>query len=144
MQLPVALEIAVYVASGGIVVLVVGLVIGFLYVKKRVDHVVRSAEELRSIVEPMARELKVTAQRIGRLTARAEEKWLAVESAIETVRDYGRQANRLIEESVAAVAVPVHAASRTAQILTTGMQTFLQVMFSRSPYRQAEQKGRES
>jgi len=132
-QLPVALEVAVYVASGGIVVLVVGLVIGLLYLKKRVDQVVRSAEELRAIVEPLAQELKITAQRIGSLTARAEEKWLAVESAIEAVRDYGRQANRMIEKSAAAVAAPVHAASRTAQVLARGMRTFFQVLLSRTP-----------
>ena len=132
-QLPVGLQVALYVALGSNVVFVVGLVIGLLYVKKQVDRVVRSAEELRAIAEPLAQVLKVTTQTIGGLTARAEEKWLAVEAAIENVRDYGRLANRIIERSATAVAAPVHAASRTAQVLARGMQTFFQVLLSRTP-----------
>lgn len=115
------------------VVVVVGLIIGLLYVKKQVDRVVRSADELRAIAEPLAQVLKITSQTIGGLTALAEEKWLAVEAAIETVRDYGRLANRMIERSATAVAAPVHAANRTAQILARGMQTFFQVLLSRTP-----------
>jgi len=132
-QLPVGLQIALYVALGSNLVFVVGLVIGMLYVKKQADRVVRSAEELRAIVEPLAQEFKVAAQRVGSLTARAEEKWLAVEAAIESARVYGRLANRTIERTAAAVAAPIHAASRTGQVLARGMQTFFQVLLSRTP-----------
>lgn len=132
LQLPVALQIALYVAAGGIIVFVVGLAIAVFYLKKQIDRVVDSVENLKAMVEPLAQETRIAVEKIRTLTARVQEKWLAVESLLETVRDWGRQANRLVEKSTNVVTAPVQAATQRVQILMKGMQTFFHVLLSRT------------
>jgi uncharacterized protein YoxC len=127
------LQIVLYVALGSNIVFMLGVAIALLYIKKQVDRVVRLADELKATLNPLVQVLQATTHTIGELTARAEEKWRAVEAAIETARDYGRLVNRVVERSANAVAAPVLAASRTAQVLSKGMQTFFQVLLNRTP-----------
>jgi len=133
LQLPVALQIALYAASIGIVVFVVGLLVGVLYIKKQIDRVIESVENLKSTIEPLMQETRVAVEQIRSLTERIHEGWLAMENALSTVRGWGREANRMIERSANVVATPVRAASEKARVLMKGMQTFFQVLMSRTP-----------
>ena len=74
LQLPVALQIALYAASAGIVVFVVGLLIGLLYLKKQIDRLTQSVENLKTMVEPLIDETRDAVQHLRSLTARIQEK----------------------------------------------------------------------
>ena len=133
LQLPVALQIALYAASAGIVVFVVGLLIGLLYLKKQIDRLTQSVENLKTIVEPLIDETRDAVQHLRSLTARIQEKLHTMERMVSMVQSWGREASRVIERSATVVTAPIRGVSQKAHILTKGIQAFFRVLLSRTP-----------
>ena len=140
-QLPVALQVVLYAASLAIVVSGVVLVGVLLQFRKQLERIVGAVEELKAEMKPLAQETRVVVNRLGDLSARAQEQWMEVEGIIGTARHWSERANHLVEEVGATVEPPILAATRGVRRLRRGLETFVQVLLNRSHH---QQKARES
>jgi len=78
LHLPMALQVALYAAAGGIVVLVACLFLSLLYPHKKIERVVQAVEDLRAVVEPLAYETRAMVQGLQTLTDHIQEKLYAL------------------------------------------------------------------
>lgn len=141
-QLPLALQVALYVASLAIVFSVL-VVVGMLFrFRKQLERIVVAVEELEAEMQPLAKETRVVVKRLHDLSGRAQEQWMEVEGIIGTARHWSERANHLVEEVGAAVEPPIFAATRGIRLLGKGLEAFVQGLLIRNHVRQ--QKARES
>ena len=129
LQLPMALQVALYAASGGIVVLVAVVLSSLFYLHKKVERVVQSVEDLKAVVEPLAQETRAMVQGLRTLTEHIQEKWYALEQMHDTAQYWRRRVDQLLTESRAFIAAPVILAGRKLGALLRGL-------FTRSPQHQ--------
>jgi len=141
-QLPMALQAALYVGSAAIVALTVVLIVLLLQFGRQIERVVRAVEELKTEVNPLARETRVVVERLHDLSARVQGRWMEVERIIDTVRTWSQRADHLVEEIGSMVEPPIFAASRKIHILRKGLETFVRALSNRN--RQDQLKARES
>ena len=104
-QLPIALQVAVYAASGAIVLIAAVVVHVWLRVGKQLDRVVTAVEHVEAELIPLARETRVVVERMREFSER-------------TVGVAGD------------LLLPFQAFNRTVGLLQTGVATFLKTLWS--------------
>ncbi len=115
-QLPIALQVAVYAASGSIVLIAAVVVYIGLRVGKQLDRVVTAVERVEAELIPLAREARVVVERLHAFSERTAE------VAGDMLR-------------------PFRAFNRTVGLVQTGVTTFLTTLWtgrrrqSASPHR---------
>lgn len=108
-QFPMALQVALYAASGAIIVLAAVLVHAVVRVKKQLERTVTAIERLEAEITPLAREARVAVDRLSDLSGRAQ---------------------RAVDAAGGLLLSPVLALNRTARIAQTGVTTFLQALWN--------------
>jgi hypothetical protein len=108
-QLPIALQVALYAASGAILVLVAVLVPAVLRLKKQLDRTVTAVEHLEAELTPLAHETRVVVDQLGDLAGGVQ---------------------RVVGAAGGLLLPPVRAFNRTAQLVQTGATTFLQALWN--------------
>jgi hypothetical protein len=111
-QFPVALQVALYCASGALVVLAAVIVRAMLRFEKQCDRIVSAVERVEAELTPLARETRVAVDRLSDLSGSAL-------SAVEVAGDL--------------LLPPVRAFNRAAQLLRTGTTVFLRALWTRRP-----------
>ncbi|HZI95544.1 MAG TPA: hypothetical protein VFE84_14960 [Patescibacteria group bacterium] len=129
LQLPVALQVALYAASAGIVVLVAGLLVSLFYFHRKVERIARAVEDLKAIVEPLAQETREVVQGLRLLTDQVQQKWYVLEQVLDTANYWRRRVDQLLWGSRMVIEAPIIAAGRKLGILIRGL-------FTRAPQRQ--------
>jgi hypothetical protein len=104
-----ALQLALYVASGAIVVLAAVLVRVLLRFNLQLDRVVTAVLDLEAELTPLARETRVVIDRLGDLSERA------------------------VGIADSPLLAPVLAGNRAAQFIRTGATTFLRALWTGRP-----------
>jgi hypothetical protein len=108
-QFPIAVQVALCVASCAIVVLAIVLVHVLLRVKHQLDRTVMAVEHLEAQLTPLAREARAVVDRVGDLTGGVQ---------------------RMVGAAGGLLLPPVRAVNRTAQLIQTGATTFLQALWN--------------
>ena len=121
LQLPMALQAALYVASGAIILMAAVLTVLLLRLRGQIERVVRVVEELKAEVNPLVQETRVVVETLRELTGQ-------VENITHTARSWSRRANHLVEEIGSVVEPPVFAVSRKMHVLRKGLETFVRVL----------------
>lgn len=141
-QLPVALQVVLYMASLAIVVSVLVLVSVLFRSRRQLERLVSAVEELKAEMKPLAQETRVVVKRLHDLSGRAQEQWTEVEGIIGTARHWSERANHLMEEIGGAVEPPIFAATHGIRLLGRGLETFVHVLLNGNQLH--EQKARQS
>ena len=110
-QLPMALQVVLYTASGTVVVLAAVLVHVFLRIDKQLNRVALAVERLEAELTALTREGRVVVDRMGEISERAQGQAVAWENAS------------------AALLSPLLAFNRTTRILRTGAAAFLSALW---------------
>lgn len=108
-EFPMALQVALYVASCAIIVLAAVLAHVLLRLKSQLDRTVKAVEHLEAELTPLAREARVVVARLS---------------------DFSERMQRLGAAAGGLLLPPVRAFNRTAQILQAGAATFLQALWN--------------
>jgi hypothetical protein len=111
-QFPLALQVALYTASGALIVLAAVLVRAMLRFERQCDRIVSAVERVEAEFTPLARETRVAVDRLSDLSG----------SALHAVKVAG-----------GLLLPPVRAFNRGAQIFRTGTSVFLRAMWARRP-----------
>lgn len=118
---PLALQVALYVASLAIVVWTV-VIIGVLYrLLSKLERIVEAVEQLNLEMKPLAQETR---------------------DAVRSVHDLSERANHWAGEVGDAVEPPLFAATRSLRMLRSGVETFMRVLLDRS--QRQHEKARQS
>ncbi len=141
-QLPMALQVALYVEAAAIVVFVLVFAGALLLFRRRLERISGAVEELMAEMKPLVQETRVVVRRLDDLSGRAREQWMEVEGIIDTARRWSKRADYLVEEIGAAVEPPLLVATHGIGLLRRGLGIFLQVLLNRKQLRQ--QKARDS
>jgi len=78
-QLPVALQVVLYTASGAVIVLAACLVRALVRFDRQLDRAVRAVQKLEAELTPLVREVHVVVARLGEVSQRAQDQWVAWE-----------------------------------------------------------------
>jgi hypothetical protein len=111
-QFPVALQVALYCASGALIVLAAVLVRVMLRFEKQCDRILISVERVEAELTPLAREARV---------------------AVDRLSDLSGSAQRAVEVAGRLLLPPVRAFNRATKVLRTGATVFLQALLTRRP-----------
>jgi uncharacterized protein YoxC len=141
LQLPLALQVALYAASFAVVVSALVLVGAMLQSRKRLVRVADALEELTNEMKPLAQEARVVVNRLNDLSGRAQEQWTAVEGIVATARRWSDRTTHFVEEVGAAVGTPILATTHGFQRLRGGILAILQGLWNRNAPRQEEESG---
>lgn len=106
---PVALQIALYAASGSLVVLAIVLVRVMLRLKKLGERVVTAVERVEAELTPLAREARV---------------------AVDRLSDLSGSAQHAVQVAGGLLLPPVRAFHRAARVLRTGATVFLSALWA--------------
>jgi uncharacterized protein DUF948 len=131
-QLPTALQTALYVGSFAIVALTSVLIVLLLQLGRQIERFVRTVEELKAELGPLARETRVVVEGLRELSGRVQGQWMEVERIIDTARTWSERANHLVEEIGSVVEPPIFAMSRKIQIFRKGLETFVRALSQRN------------
>jgi hypothetical protein len=110
-QIPLVLQVVLYMASGAIIVLAFVIVQLLSRFDKRLDRVAKAVENLEAELTPLVREVRVVVDRLGDVSERAQEQWAAWEGAS------------------AGLLAPLVAINRTTGILRVGAAAFLKALW---------------
>lgn len=141
-QLPGALQAVLYVGTIAIIVLSAVLVVLLLQFRGQIERVVRAVEELKTDVNPLARETRLMVEGFRELSGRVQGQWTEVERIVDTARSWSRRANHLVDEVGSVIEPPVFATSRNFRILRSGLETFMKALSGRN--HEEPQQARES
>jgi hypothetical protein len=111
-QFPLGLQLALYVASGALIVLAVVLVRMVLRFEKQCDRVVKAVERIEAEFTPLARETRLAVDRLSDLSGSAQ-------------RAVGVASDLLLP--------PVEAFNRATRLLRTGTTAFVRALWTRHP-----------
>lgn len=118
-QLPVGLQIALYLATAAIVAFV-AIVLPLLFrFNRQLERVVASVEELKAEAKPLTQETR---------------------ELVEGLRGLCGTANRLADEVGSVVEPPLLAGRLGVRLLRTGVGTFVKTLWSRDQDRQTKER----
>lgn len=137
----IALQIALFLASVAVVVLVAFLIPILIQLRKHTEQAARQLEELKSDVKLLVQDSRTMIQNVNNLSGRAHQQLDEVDKVVRIVREWSERANRIVEEVGAAVEPPILFAARNIGIFRKGLSIFLNALLHRD--HQPEQKDEE-
>jgi len=135
-----AVQIGLFLASMAVVVLVV-CVIPFVYqLRRNLDHLIKTTDELKSELKPLMQDTREVLQNLKQISERTNEQMDEVEKVVQTVRDWSNRADRLVDEVGSALEPPILTAARNINIFRKGITTFVEYLLHRNQHAQLKEK----
>ncbi len=128
----IALQIALFLASVAIVVMVAFLIPIFLKLRKHCETAARQLEELKADVKLLVNESRMMIEDVHDLSSRAHKQLDEVEKVLRTVGAWSERADRIVHEIGAVVEPPILTAARNIHIFRKGLAMFLDRFFHRN------------
>jgi mannitol-specific phosphotransferase system IIBC component len=108
-QLPVALQVVLYVVSAAIVVFVVVAIPLLFRLQRQLERAVSSIEEIKTETKPLARETR---------------------ELVDELRGLSGRASRIVDEVGSVVEPPLLASSMGFRLIRTGVKTFVRALWN--------------
>jgi uncharacterized protein YoxC len=129
-----ALQVASFVASLAIVVLVVCLIPIIFQARRQLEQLVITAGELKEKALALVQDSHEMVQKVSELSKRANGELDEVSCMVQTARQWTERVDRLVNEVESAIEPPVHSVVRNISLFRTGVTTFLQVLSHRNQH----------
>jgi len=136
-----ALQVALFIASLTFVVLALCIIPVAFHLRRKLEQLVNTTRELKEKLETLVGDSHKMVRDVAELAKRANQQLDDVGRVVETVHQWAERADRIVDEVGSAIEPPVHALVRNANLLRTGIATFLQFLLHRN---QHNQKTKES
>jgi uncharacterized protein YoxC len=129
MEMSAALQVALFLASLAIIALVACLVPIAFSVWRRLERLSLTAEQLKANVDGLVHDSREMVRSVNGLATRANQQMDEAAEVVQTVQQWTKRADRLVNEVGAAIEPPVFSLLRNMNLLRTGATTFLQALF---------------
>jgi ABC-type transporter Mla subunit MlaD len=136
----VELQVALFLASAGIVALVVCLVPILLQVRRQLELLVRTAEQLKANLDLLVHDTRDLVHNVNELTRQANEQMEDVAHVVGHVRQWSDRADRLINEVGLAIEPPVFSFVRNLNLFRTGLSVFLETLLCSRKHNPTEEE----
>lgn len=127
-----ALEIALFLASIAIIVVVVGLVPFLVHVRRTLEHLERTTNEIQSDLRPLLQETNKLVTHLDELSVSTQRQMREVSEVVETVKGWSQRADRLVNTVSDAVEPPIVSFARNLRAFQTGFSVFMDFLRHRN------------
>jgi uncharacterized protein YoxC len=127
-----ALQVAVFFASLGVIVLAACLVPMAFLMRSHLDTLVRTAEQSKTDMQTLVRDSHELIRTVTELSQRASRQLDEVDLVIAAMREWTERANHFVNEVGSVVEPPVFTIVRNLNLLRTGVAGFLHALLSSS------------
>jgi uncharacterized protein YoxC len=141
LQMSTALQVALFLASITFIVLALCIIPVAFHLRSKLERLVVTVGQLKEKLEALGQDSHAMVRNVTELSKRANQQLDEVDRVVKTARQWTERADRLVDEIGSVVEPPVHSLVRNANLLRTGIATFLQFLSHRN---QQNQKTKES
>ena len=131
-QIPVLLQIALFLASTAIVIFVVFCIPAMLRLCQDARRIMHALAELKTEASLLVQDSRKLLHNITEVTARAQQQCDDVGHVIQTVRGWTERVDHVVEEVGAVLEPPILKAARNALIIRRGVMTFFETFLKRN------------
>ncbi len=126
----IALQVALFLASLAIVILVGCLVPMAFLMRSHLDSLVRTAEQSKTDMQTLVHDSHELIRTITDLSKRASRQLDEIDLVVATVREWTERADHFVNEVGSVVEPPVFTIARNMNQLRTGMTGFLHALLN--------------
>ena len=132
MQIPVLLQVALFLASTAIVVFVAFCIPAMLRLRQDATRIMHALSELKAEVSLLVQESRKLLHSITEIASRTQQQFDAVEHVIKTVRSWTERVDHVVEEVGAVLEPPILKVAHNALIIRKGIMTFFEAFLNRN------------
>jgi uncharacterized protein YoxC len=136
-NLSVALQAAIFLASVAIIALVCCLIPIAFQVRRALREMLTSLEHLKVDLNSLVLDSRELVRNANSLVARTNDQMNDVTQVVRTVRQWTTRANRLATDVGTVIEAPVFSLVRTINLLRVGATAGLRALLSRAPQNHA-------
>ena len=142
-QLSAALQVALFLASIALIVLVACLIPTAFQARRHLEQLVLTVQQLKAKLEVLVEDSRELVRNVNDLSKRANQQMDDVHQVLRTVHHWTERADRLVNEVGSAIEPPVFSAVRNMNLLRTGVTGFLQALLHRNQHHQTHNQPTE-
>jgi uncharacterized protein YoxC len=131
-----ALQIVLFLASITFIILALCIIPVAFHLRSKLEQLVVTVGQLKEKFEALAEDSHEMVRNVTQLSKRANQQLDEVDHVVKTARQWTERADRLVDEIGSVVEPPVHTLVRNANLLRTGLATFLQFLSHRNQQKQ--------
>jgi uncharacterized protein YoxC len=128
----IALQVALFLASLAIIVLVACLVPMAFLMRSHLSTLVRMAEQSKTDMQALVHDSHELIRNVTELSQRASRQLDEVDQVVGTVHEWTKRADHIVNEVGSVVEPPVFTIVRNMNLLRTGVAGFLHTLFDSS------------
>jgi len=123
-----ALQVAVFVACAALTVLVACLLPIIFQTRRRLGHVLRSVEQLKTELDPLVGETRELVRGVHNVGNQVNQQLSELHSVVHTIENWAVRVDHLMDEVGSAIEPPVLTAVRNISIVRAGVNGFFHVL----------------
>jgi uncharacterized protein YoxC len=129
MEMSVALQVALFLASLAVIVLAVFLVYFSLQARAHLKELSRSAVQMKADLEVLVQNSHQLISNATEVSKRISQQVDEAEVVVHTVRQWVERADRIVDEVGSTIEPPILTTVRNINLFRKGAVTFLQALF---------------
>jgi uncharacterized protein YoxC len=129
-----ALQVALFLASITFIILALCIIPVAFHLRRKLEQLVVTTADLKEKLHVLVQESHEMVRNVAQLSKRANEQLDEVGVVVQTVREWTDRADKIVNEVGSVVEPPVHSLVRNANLLRTGIATFLQFLSHRNQH----------
>jgi uncharacterized protein YoxC len=131
-----ALQVALFVAALAFTILIICLIPIAFRARRQLEQLVATTEEFNGKIQILVEDSRELVRSVTELSKRANRQLDEVSQVVSTARQWTERADKIVNEIGSVVEPPVHLLVRNANLLRTGIATFLQFLSHRNQHNQ--------
>jgi uncharacterized protein YoxC len=140
MQMSIALQVALFLASVAIICLAVCIIAFGLEARRQLKELALAAQETKADVEILVQHSHELIRDVTDISKRVSQQLDEVEMVVRTVRQWTERVDRLVDEVGSAIEPPVFSAVRNLNAFRKGAAAFLQTLFHFNQHNQTNEQ----
>jgi uncharacterized protein YoxC len=128
----IALQVALFLASITFIILALCLIPIAFHLRRKLEQLVITTADLKEKLHILVQDSHEMVRNVTQLSKRANEQLDEVGVVVQTVQEWTDRADKIVKEVGSVVEPPVHSLVRNANLLRTGIATFLQFLSHRN------------
>jgi uncharacterized protein YoxC len=129
MQMSIALQVALFLASLAIICRTVCLIVFGLEARRQLKQLALAAQETKAHVEILVEHSHELIRDVRDISKRVSQQLDEVETVVHTVRQWTERVDRLVDQVGSAIEPSVFSAVKNLNAFRKGATTFLQTLF---------------
>ncbi len=131
-QMPAALQVALFLASIAIVVFVAFCIPSMLQLRKHTARMTQTLAELKAEISLLVQDSRKMLHSVNELSTRVNRQCDGIEQVIDTISGWTERVDYVVEEIGSVLEPPLLTAARNARIFRKGVAKFFETFLNRN------------